>query len=139
MKSLMYVFTALFLFSVATDTSGRIATQMEPAANTKTAVDSEIIGSWEIVTETPRGTRKEVVRIVQEDDGLVGHAKRNQFEITQEGDFLYWTNTMQSPMGKIVMKNSAQVTGGTMEGFAEMTEGPRAGSKFPFTGTKLEE
>ncbi len=139
MKSLMFVFSALLMFSSATDTSGIIAERMEQSVSTKTAIESEIIGSWEIVTETPRGTRKEVVRIEQEGQGLVGHAKRNQFEITQEGDFLYWTNTMQSPMGKIVMKNSAQVTGGTMEGFAEMTEGPRAGSKFPFTGTKLED
>lgn len=69
----------------------------------------------------------------------MGHAKRDDFLITQEGEHLYWTNTVESPIGTISIQNTAQVSGTRMTGISEMIEGPMEGKTFTFTGTKIEE
>lgn len=137
MKNLFFVFATLFLLLVSSSVLQATMELSHTLIMPAPVVNSELIGTWEIVVETPRGTRKGIMQIVQAEQGLIGHAKRDDFLITQKGGYLYWNNIVESPLGIINMKNAAQVTGQTMKGTAEMVEGPMKGEVFPFVGTRI--
>lgn len=64
MRALIYV-SAVLLFAVVYSSTSKtegMATKEVPSL--PRTIDSDITGSWEIITETPRGTRKGVVQIV---------------------------------------------------------------------------
>ncbi|MEL6656991.1 MAG: hypothetical protein AAFN81_13365 [Bacteroidota bacterium] len=140
MKTMYWAFALVFGLAIL-GSGTELTAQAETEKQVETAVitgaeTTDVTGTWEIVTTTPRGTRNGTLRIVAEEGGLVGYGERGNVPITQEGNVLTWSATVNSPRGDIDVKNTAEVKGDMMEGTVEMLSGPMSGRTLTFSGTR---
>ncbi|MEL6969427.1 MAG: hypothetical protein AAFZ63_00230 [Bacteroidota bacterium] len=140
MKTMYWTFALAFgLATLGSSTQLVAQTEAEKGEETATTIETDatdVTGTWEIITTTPRGTRNGTLRIVAEEGGLVGYGERGKVSITQEGNVLTWSATVNSPRGDIDVKNTAEVKGDSMEGTVEMLSGPLSGRSLSFSGTR---
>ncbi|MEL6833449.1 MAG: hypothetical protein AAFP77_10680 [Bacteroidota bacterium] len=140
MKTMYWAFALVFGLAIL-GSGTELTAQAETEKQVETAViigaeTTDVTGTWEIVTTTPRGTRNGTFRIVAEEGGLMGYGERGNFPITQDGNVLRWSATVNSPRGAIEVRNTAEVNGDAMEGTVEMLSGPMSGRSLAFTGTR---
>ena len=140
MKTMSWVSTLFLLLALAmstTDLAAQNEEKTDEAVETmETPTVEDVTGTWEIVTSTPRGKRNANFRIVEENGGLVGYGERGDVPVEQEGNVLTWSATIDSPRGAVEVKNTAEVSGDTMEGTVEMLSGPMSGRTLKFSGTR---
>ena len=137
----MYWAFTLILALATFGSNSQLAAQVEAEKSEESEVvtlptATDVTGIWEIVTKTPRGTRNGTFRIVEEEGRLVGYGERGNIPITQDGNVLPWSATINSPRGDIDVTNTAEVKVDTMEGTVEMLSGPMSGRTLSFSGTR---
>jgi carbon-monoxide dehydrogenase large subunit len=90
---------------------GRMIAADEPA---------NVAGTWEMTSETPRGTFTQTLKIQQDGSSikgtLTGRRGESAFEGTVTGNKLSFTVTRETPNGTFTLEYSATVDGDAMKG-----------------------
>lgn len=99
----------------------------------------DISGSWTMSTTTPRGERSIDVVITQNGTTALAKAKKEEFNITLDGNQVSFSRERSTPMGKMIMDFKGTATNETMEGTSKATSGPMAGQEMEWSAVKKED
>ena len=84
------------------------------------AKDADVIGKWEMTSQSSRGERTSVLEFYLEDSKLMVKWDNRRgaldTEVNLEGNKISWEVTRETPRGEFTMKYSGTVKDNTMEG-----------------------
>lgn len=99
---------------------------------------SEILGKWNMVTQTPIGDKKQTFTIQFRNNKLIGLTKNGQVEITIHDNKLSWENSVKTPIGKIDIQAEGHLEKeGVIAGFSSPISGRMKGKKLSWVMRKL--
>ncbi len=95
----------------------------------------ELIGTWALTVESPRGTRDVAFTVRKQGDGLAGTLKGNRSNdvpnIKRSGNDFTFTLERETPRGAMTLSYSGKIDGDKLAGVIEARFG-----EIPFTGVR---
>ena len=94
----------------------------------------EMVGTWVITVETPRGTKTQDIEISLEDGNLQAKGPEGSATWILNGDELSWAETRSTPFGKMTMESAGQLQAdGSFSGTMSPNSGMMSGRQIPWT------
>ena len=102
---------------------------------TSNALADELIGTWTIKSQSPRGTQESELVVRKDGDGLAGtlngRRSREIAEIKRSGDTFSFAIEFDTPRGSFRLAYKGTIDAHTLSGSVETPRGAR-----PFTGVR---